>query len=71
MKFIPFILICALGSPDQDCRLENKNITVVKGEPQITPMSCLMAGQSQAASLAFAPRENDNYYIRIKCVPTD
>lgn len=71
MKFIPFILICSLSMPDTECQPNNKVISVSIGEPQNSPMACLMEGQTKSASLAFSPKNGDNYYIRIKCVPKD
>lgn len=55
--------------PDIDCKSENKDVTVSIGEPQNSPMSCLMDGQTRAAGLGFAPKLNEPYYVRVKCVP--
>ena len=66
---MPIILICNLNVPNTDCKPENKEVTVSIGEPQNSPMACAMQGQTQAASLGFAPKEGEPYYIRIKCVP--
>lgn len=69
LKFIPIILICSNNVPNVDCKSENKNVSVTIGEPQNSPMSCLMAGQTQMAGLEIAPKESEPYYVRIKCVP--
>lgn len=69
LKFIPIILICNINTPDIDCKSENKDVTVSIGEPQNSPMSCAMEGQTRAAGLGFAPKLNEPYYIRVKCVP--
>lgn len=67
IKYIPVILICSMTAPDKDCREDNTEVTVVKGEMQNTPMSCLMYGGGLLASLAFAPRVGEKFYARIKC----
>ena len=69
LKFVPIILICLTNVPDVECKSENKNVSVTIGEPQNSPMSCLMAGQTQVAGLANAPKQGEPYYVRIKCVP--
>lgn len=69
LKFIPIILICNTNMPDIDCKSENKEVTSFIGEAQNSPMSCLMEGQTRLAGLEFAPKINEPYYVRIKCVP--
>lgn len=61
------LLICnSLNSP-ADCSENNKELTVSKGKPQNTPMSCLIEGQTLAAQLAFSPKIGDTFYVKIKC----
>ena len=69
LRYIPIILICNTSLPDVDCKPENKEITSFVGEAQNSPMSCLIEGQTRVAGLEFAPKLNEPYYVRIKCVP--
>lgn len=72
MKFLPIILICSSSIPVKDCKPENKDVIVVtQGEPQNTPMSCLIEGQTRLASIAIAPKSNDGTYYKVKCVPKE
>ena len=66
VEFLPLILVCHFGI--NDCN-ETNAINKVQGEMQNTPMSCLIEGQTKAASLAFVPKQNEPFYIKIKCVP--
>ena len=69
IKYIPIILICHVSIPTKECTSESKEVTTAVGESQITPMACLVEGQTKLASLAFAPKLGDPYYAKIKCVP--
>lgn len=69
IKYIPIILICHSSIPEYDCKSENKGVTTAIGEHTNSPMSCLIEGQTRVASLAFAPKLEDLYYVKIKCVP--
>ena len=69
IKYIPIILICHTSVPEYDCKPEHAEVTTVIGEHQNSPMSCLIEGQTRMASLAFAPKLKDPYYVKIKCVP--
>ena len=69
IKYIPIILICHVSVPSNDCKSESSDVTTAIGESQITPMACLVEGQTKLASLAFAPKLGDPYYAKIKCVP--
>lgn len=70
MKFLPIILICSINVPTKDCVSTNKEIIIVtQGQPQNTPMSCLIEGQTRLASIAIAPKINDGTYYKIICKP--
>jgi hypothetical protein len=69
IEYLPIILICSTSSLPSDCKEDNKDVTVAFGEPKNTPMSCAIEGQTKAASLAFAPKLGESYYIKIKCEP--
>lgn len=69
ITYIPVILICSSLLPHYECKEGKRDVTTVIGEMQNTPMACMMDGYERAAKLAFAPKENDKYYISIKCVP--
>lgn len=71
IKFIPIILICHSNITNTECNQNNKDVTVAFGEPQNSPISCLIEGQTRLASLAIAPKLDEPYYTRIKCVPKD
>lgn len=71
IEFIPIILICNSEFPLIECKEGNRDVSVTIGEFKNTPMACLIEGQTKAASLAFAPREGEHYYVKIKCVPRD
>ena len=66
-QFIPLILICHLDISSQKCN-EETAITRTVGEAQNTPMACLINGQTKIASLAFAPKPDEPYYVKVKCV---
>lgn len=67
MKFIPIILLCSSDIAVKDCTIDNKNVSVTRGGPQNTPMSCLIQGQAQIAQTAIAPTLGENFYVVIKC----
>ena len=71
IEYIPLILICNAVLPDTECKDKGKDVTTVVGEPQRTPMSCLIEGTTKIASLAFAPRMDEKFYVRIKCIHRD
>lgn len=71
IRYIPIILICHLSVPDKECNPNNNGITKAVGQHQSTPMACLIEGQARAATLAFSPKLNEPYYVRIKCVPKE
>ena len=65
------ILICAMNLPSAECVEGKRDVTIVMGQMVNTPQACLIEGTTKIASLAFAPRLDDQvkYYTRIKCVP--
>lgn len=71
IEFIPVILICSAALPVTECKEGNKEVTVTIGEFKNTPMACLIEGNTKVASLVFAPKLEDNYYVKVKCVPKD
>jgi hypothetical protein len=71
IKYIPIILICHTSIPNYDCKQENAEVTTVVGEHQNSPMSCLIEGQTRVASLAFAPKLGEPYYVKVRCVPKE
>lgn len=71
IEFIPVILICNSMLSDMECKEGGRDTTIVIGEFKNTPMSCVQEGYQRAAKLAFAPKEGDNYYVKVKCVPRD
>jgi len=70
IKFLPIILICSTDIGTFRCNEDNA-INKIEVEPQNSPISCLVEGHTKAASLAFVPKENEPFYIRIKCVPKE
>lgn len=70
MKFLPIILICLTGMPKSECTPNNKDVvSVTLGDPQNTPIGCLMEGQAKLASTVLAPKPGDGTYYVIKCEP--
>lgn len=63
MFYIPIILICAKGIVA--CHIDNA-ADVIPLEPQNTPMSCLIQGQTKLASLAIAPKDGETFTIVCK-----
>lgn len=71
IHYLPIILICnSLLSPSE-CKEGGRDTTIVIGEFQNTPMSCLKEANERSSRLAFAPRLGETFYIKIKCVPKD
>ena len=58
-----------MTKPDADCRADNKEIMVITGQLQNTPLSCFIEGYERLSRSALAPREGESYYVRLKCVP--
>ena len=71
IEYIPVILICNSLLSSAECKEGGRDVTIVMGDFQKTPQSCLMEGSTKVASLAFAPRQGENFYVKIKCVPRD
>lgn len=71
IKYLPVILICNIGMPSDKCIESNKDVTVTYGEPQMTPISCLINGQTQIAQIAIAPKQDESSYVLIKCRPKE
>ena len=67
IKFLPLILICHTNVSTNQCD-EKTAITSAVGDYENTPMSCLINGQTKIASLAFAPKPDEPYYVKIKCL---
>ena len=68
IKFLPIILICNINL--KDCNEETAS-TRTYGEVKNTPISCIIEGHTRAAGLAFAPKEGEQFYVKIKCVPKE
>lgn len=68
IQYLPLILVCNSLSSPASCNENNKDITVTRGKPQLTPMGCLIDGQTTAAQLAFSPKIGDTYYVKIRCL---
>ena len=71
IKFLPIILICHNGISPSKCNEELAINKVELDQMQNSPISCLMEGQSKAATLAFVPKEDEPFYVKIKCVPKE
>lgn len=71
IQYIPIILICASGMTKSECREGARDTTIVVGEPKILPTTCLKEGEERLAQLAFAPRLDEGYYYKVKCVPRE
>jgi len=69
IQYLPVILICSMLSPDAECKEHGKEVTIIVGEVQNTPMSCFQEGYQRLARSALAPRSEDKYYVKLKCVP--
>ena len=67
MKFIPIILLCSTSIPTTDCNIQNQAVSVTRGEPQNTPMACIIRGQEQIAQTVIAPKLGESFYVVIKC----
>ena len=67
ISYLPLILICHTSIATTNCN-EDLAINKVEADLQNSPISCIMEGQSKAASLAFIPREGEPYYVKVKCV---
>lgn len=69
IEYIPVILICSFSFPPSECKEGKRDVTIVVGEIKNTPMNCVQEGYEHLARLAFAPRQGDNHYAKVKCVP--
>lgn len=70
IQYLPVILICHVGIAASNCN-EELAINKVEAEMKNSPMACIMEGQTKAASLAFSPKQDEPFYIKIKCVPKE
>lgn len=68
IKYLPIILICHASVPQQDCKVDTKDVTSFTGEPQNSPMACAIEGQTRLAQIAIAPKLNEPYYYKVRCV---
>lgn len=71
IEYIPVVLICNSLLSDMECKEHGRDVTIVMGEIQNTPMSCIREAYERTAKLAFAPKLGDNYYVKVRCVPRD
>lgn len=71
IQYIPIILICNSLLAPSECKEGGRDTTIVVGELQNTPMSCVTEAYERSSKLAFAPKLGDNYYIKVRCVPKD
>jgi hypothetical protein len=71
IQYIPVVLICNSLLPATECKEGKRDVTIVLGEMQNTPMNCLKEGNERVARLAFAPKLGDNYYVKVRCVPKE
>lgn len=69
--YLPVILICSMSVPDSECKEHGKDVTVMTAGLQNTPMSCIMEGYQRLSRTAYAPRAEDKYYVKVKCIPTN
>ncbi len=70
INYLPVILICSLSYEDAECREGWKDVTIITGEVKNTPTACLVEGYERLSHSAYAPRAEDGYYVKVKCVPT-
>ena len=66
IQYLPIILICHTGISPFKCT-EELAINKIEADPQNSPISCLIEGQTKSATLAFSPRADEPYYMKIKC----
>lgn len=66
IQYLPIILICHAGISTSNCN-EELAINKIEADLQNSPISCLIEGQTKAATIAFSPRADDPFYIKIKC----
>lgn len=59
------ILICAASTPVDNCTVDTA-VSVTTGPEEINPVMCGLWGQSQIASTAIAPR--DDQYEKLLCL---
>ena len=71
IEYVPVILICNSLLSSMECKEGGRDTTIVMGEIKNTPMSCIHEGYERVSKLAFAPKEGDHYYVKVKCVPRD
>lgn len=71
IAYIPVILICNSLLSDHECREGGRDVDIWFGEAQNTPMSCIQEGSARAAKLAVTPKEQSNFYVKIKCQPRE
>jgi len=71
IEYIPVVLFCNSLLSDMECKEGGRDTAIIMGEIQNTPMSCIQEGYLRASKSAFAPKMNDNYYIKVRCVPRD
>jgi len=69
-EFLPIILICSINLSPDKCNQETAE-TRFSAEPKRSPIACIMEGQSKLAQAAFAPKEGEPYYVKVKCVPRE
>lgn len=71
IQYLPIVLICNSLLAPSECKEGGRDTTLVVGELQNTPMSCMKEANERSSRLAFAPKLGDTFYIKIRCVPRD
>lgn len=67
VMWVPVIIICLTTTPRSECNEENPDVTVLRAEPQTTPMACLTAAMTRYADYANSPRLGQPLEPRFIC----
>lgn len=62
--YLPIILVCHLNSPKCD---EETAINKVIGDYQNNLMTCIRESYESVAKLAYMPKMDEPFYVRVKC----
>lgn len=60
------ILVCALGTPQSECSMENA-AAVLQGPAVSSPILCGLHGQAYLAATAIADYLEGGHYLKVRC----
>lgn len=67
VMWIPIVLICTITTPKVECTETTANVTVLRANPQTSPMACLMAAMGRYAAYENAPALGEAQEPRFIC----